>query len=552
MTSFWGSQPATDNLDDDDGMPPLVDNPISMPPLVEDAAPAPFMTFTFTANLSPPTFNLDHEADSATRFEELADDEVYSTPPSSPGLERTSHAKKRDPGYIPRPPNAFILFRSSFIRAQHVTEKIEGNRSTLSKIIGKYWKALPREEREVWEAKAVKAQADHRKKYPDWRFSPGTNALAKVKDGPRKRNNRKGRGEAEEEERSREKRCAKIADLLAQGRTGSDLEVAIQEYDRHAKEDGGANGRRSGMGRQGSKEKAHTFRQGGVDIGPPIKREDVAEQRADVKAFQGERVCQTPDPSSDVRFMVPLTAMFKRSSSAPASEVRGGESASQDSPHTVPVFDCLSPVSTVEETHEAAARGLNDVAAAEDTLISPLPALKRVAAENPIFTWNDDFSPYIADSRVVATNEAGVPFGHDSEPKPFNGRHDPIVIITRDALAQSDNRGDPIPSANGNQGNSPILSPYSSLEGWAGAASVGCGFDGSYGLQYDPLIVTDCGPDENYPGFPVHGVDARYQALAGQNYGIPTGYEQFAAQGHGLGVSGYESGAAKFTNPIYL
>jgi len=33
---------------------------------------------------------------------------------------------------------------------------------------GKYWKTLPREEREIWEAKALVAQAKHRKRYPGW------------------------------------------------------------------------------------------------------------------------------------------------------------------------------------------------------------------------------------------------------------------------------------------------------------------------------------------------------------------------------------------------
>jgi hypothetical protein len=42
------------------------------------------------------------------------------------------------PSYIPRPPNAFILFRSSFIRSQNVPGRVEGNHSTLSKIIGEW------------------------------------------------------------------------------------------------------------------------------------------------------------------------------------------------------------------------------------------------------------------------------------------------------------------------------------------------------------------------------------------------------------------------------
>ena len=47
-----------------------------------------------------------------------------------------THSKKRDASHIPRPPNAFILFRSSFIKAQHIPEKIEGNHCALSQIIG--------------------------------------------------------------------------------------------------------------------------------------------------------------------------------------------------------------------------------------------------------------------------------------------------------------------------------------------------------------------------------------------------------------------------------
>ncbi|KAJ6540482.1 high mobility group box domain-containing protein, partial [Mycena capillaripes] len=71
------------------------------------------------------------------------------------------------PSYIARPPNAFILFRSSSIRSQH---KVEGNRRHLSKIIGKYWQALTPSERVRWEDKARAAQAEHRRRYPHWRF----------------------------------------------------------------------------------------------------------------------------------------------------------------------------------------------------------------------------------------------------------------------------------------------------------------------------------------------------------------------------------------------
>jgi hypothetical protein len=63
------------------------------------------------------------------------------SPPSSPALGPTrtnAKDKRKDSTHIPRPPNAFILFRSSFIKAQHIPDKIEGNHSSLSKIIGSH------------------------------------------------------------------------------------------------------------------------------------------------------------------------------------------------------------------------------------------------------------------------------------------------------------------------------------------------------------------------------------------------------------------------------
>ena len=119
------------SLESIDGMPPLVDNP------------NPSMTFTFFTDMRPITFS----STEPTSFEVLPEPSTFSSPPASPSYpednpassptnSRVSHGKKRDASYIPRPPNAFILFRSSFIKSQQVPGKVEGNHSTLSKIIG--------------------------------------------------------------------------------------------------------------------------------------------------------------------------------------------------------------------------------------------------------------------------------------------------------------------------------------------------------------------------------------------------------------------------------
>ncbi|KAF9225598.1 hypothetical protein BS17DRAFT_777345 [Gyrodon lividus] len=337
MPAIREHDPVLNDMDDDDGMPPLVDNP------------NPSMTFTFFTDMTSITAL---SADPTVPFETIWENPVpaspvdFADPPETQatfqGPERASHGKKRDASYIPRPPNAFILFRSSFIRSQQVPEKVEGNHSTLSKIIGKYWKTLPREEREVWEAKALVAQAEHRRRYPDWRFRPGANALAKlkVKDGPqtstRRRSGqggRKAKGDSTGKKRkSGDERCAMIADLLVEGKTGVDLEDAVKRWEDSASKevDGMMNNSNDGERKGGGDEQkevvvANEFKShervisnGATDnasIDPSVSiRADSDGSFAPTQAR-----AQTPDPIPDNRFRIPLTAMFKRSLSAPAA-----------------------------------------------------------------------------------------------------------------------------------------------------------------------------------------------------------------------------------------
>lgn len=111
-------------------MPPLVDNPL------------PPMTFTFAADLPPISYtNYDFATPEYQHEVPATDMNVYSPQDTIMlDLPRASHSKKRDASYIPRPPNAFILFRSSFIRGGHIPGEIEGNHSALSKIIGTFYR----------------------------------------------------------------------------------------------------------------------------------------------------------------------------------------------------------------------------------------------------------------------------------------------------------------------------------------------------------------------------------------------------------------------------
>ena len=210
-----------------------------------------------------------------------------------------------------------------------------------------YWKTLPREEREVWEAKALVAQAEHRKRYPDWRFRPGANALAKlkVKDGPgtsKRRNSnsggstRKSKGDtADVKEKSDEKRCAKIADFLVEGKKGLDLEAALKEWEgsmgkgtkvKECKREQVKGGSKNQRGRQAQSN--HTKEAGQeeviVAVQPvaPHAADDIHPAFvADAAAADMQLIANSLTPN-DQRFTVPLTAMFKRALSAPASQTR--------------------------------------------------------------------------------------------------------------------------------------------------------------------------------------------------------------------------------------
>jgi len=124
----------------------------------------------------------------------------------------TNAQEKSAAPYIPRPPNAFILFRAHIVRAHHTIPSSAASASTplltdasgndgvpsplcrssyvgvtpgngcttctsstprsLGVLASKAWHALPTSEREVWHRKALAAKAEHMKKYPGWYSAP--------------------------------------------------------------------------------------------------------------------------------------------------------------------------------------------------------------------------------------------------------------------------------------------------------------------------------------------------------------------------------------------
>ncbi|EKM77877.1 hypothetical protein AGABI1DRAFT_60798 [Agaricus bisporus var. burnettii JB137-S8] len=176
---------------------------------------------SFTTTITPTTFN-----DGPPPLVDAPPTEVILFPPTeegSPASRRPAHSKKKPENHIPRPPNAFILFRSSFIKSQHVSTEVETNHSTLSKIIGLTWQNLPEQERQVWHAKAKAALEEHKRKFPQYAFRPTQSKKGGTAEKRRVR----------EVEPKDMKRCAKIAELLATGMKGQELESAMAEFDKH-------------------------------------------------------------------------------------------------------------------------------------------------------------------------------------------------------------------------------------------------------------------------------------------------------------------------------
>ncbi|KAJ7131138.1 hypothetical protein C8R44DRAFT_871671 [Mycena epipterygia] len=178
----------------------------------------------------PPARTLCWESDETRDYDyppispdDLSD--LLTPPPQSPSSAdpsrppRTRHTRIQPAGHIPRPPNAFILFRSSLIRSQRVPSAVEPSHSTLSKIIGLTWQHLPEAERSVWHAKALEASEEHRRRFPAYAFRPQNGVHA-----PKRK--------TREHEMDDPVRCEKIAELLVEGKHRSALDAAVQEFDR--------------------------------------------------------------------------------------------------------------------------------------------------------------------------------------------------------------------------------------------------------------------------------------------------------------------------------
>ncbi|KAF8968528.1 high mobility group box domain-containing protein, partial [Flammula alnicola] len=89
---------------------------------------------------------------------------------SLPDPSKKSHARKQPLGHVPRPRNAFILFRCDFVRQKKIPEAVENDHRNISRIVGRIWREMSDKEKEPWVKMAEQEKANHLRIHPGYRF----------------------------------------------------------------------------------------------------------------------------------------------------------------------------------------------------------------------------------------------------------------------------------------------------------------------------------------------------------------------------------------------
>jgi len=124
--------------------------------------------------------------------------------------------KNSDQPHIPRPRNAFILFRSAFIEQKNGKE-LASKQQNLSRIAAMVWKSMNAAEQDPWYKLAAEEKQAHYAANPGYTFQP-------TGRGEIKKKTRKPTTEPAVEEGS----CKRIADLIISGVQGDDLITAAK------------------------------------------------------------------------------------------------------------------------------------------------------------------------------------------------------------------------------------------------------------------------------------------------------------------------------------
>lgn len=93
--------------------------------------------------------------------------------PQPQGLRK--HSRRREAGYVPRPRNSFIVFRSWWIDLhKHDNDNPgEAQQNELSKKAALEWKSMTEEKKQPFKTIAAREQLDHKRNHPHYQYAPG-------------------------------------------------------------------------------------------------------------------------------------------------------------------------------------------------------------------------------------------------------------------------------------------------------------------------------------------------------------------------------------------
>lgn len=145
----------------------------------------------------------------------------------SPKVKAEAKTSRRphSPDHIPRPRNAFMIYRSEFYRMDLMTPDVERDHRIISRVIGMCWKKLSAGEKKIWFEKAAEEKRAHQLKYPDYRFRPQCGGE------PKQKRNVKRNGPKEL------KRCAALADAIVDGQEMDVIKAIAKTYDEMSEEE---------------------------------------------------------------------------------------------------------------------------------------------------------------------------------------------------------------------------------------------------------------------------------------------------------------------------
>ncbi|RPD58439.1 HMG-box, partial [Lentinus tigrinus ALCF2SS1-6] len=171
-----------------------------------------------------PTATTSHDDTPYLPADDVGEPEVDSdSPPLRPSsirslpTQRSSHSRKRDPDYVPRPPNAFMIFRSELWSKEKIKATVERDHRQISRIAGQLWNQLSPAQRAPYHAKADEAKRLHAITYPNYKYTPVY---------------RKDRGvkrKAKLDHSEKIHRCQQVARLMQRGFLGDDLEKELNK-----------------------------------------------------------------------------------------------------------------------------------------------------------------------------------------------------------------------------------------------------------------------------------------------------------------------------------